>query len=309
MKITFFIKHQGFSLLEILISMLIGLFILALVYKIYESQTLVHRQILANQQIQENFLITQNILESDLRNAGTLGCQNLFKTHQAIIFKNQTLFDGEHAIKIYSSHRDEDEFNLPPTDPKKGDILLIEFADQPISFVKLNSKQIKISKNSSYQKNDLIITSNCHDYNKNKIISIKSDQNQDIITLENSLKQTKDDFNIIEKPHAYLYYISETARKNSSKSETSALYRKDLLAPSQLQNEITENIERMNFHFLDAPSDLIEINLLLSSQDEVYQKPQRLLIQHEEILMNDRRDYHNFHWFIALRNMKLAETI
>jgi type IV pilus assembly protein PilW len=94
--------QQGFTLVELMVSITIGMIIISGVLAVLVSSAGIYRGSDARARIQENARYAMNVLQQDLRMAGYMGCFNLnmFPTRFTNLVKNPTEHANNYALMV-----------------------------------------------------------------------------------------------------------------------------------------------------------------------------------------------------------------
>ncbi len=91
-------KHQlGMTLIEIMIALLVGLFLLAGLYQIFISGKQSYRLSDGQSRMQENARYALEVLSHDIRLAGYMGCSGVTASNPVVIANNPLIAPSVHA--------------------------------------------------------------------------------------------------------------------------------------------------------------------------------------------------------------------
>lgn len=282
-----FIKQKGTSLVELLISLSVGLFIVLFVVTLF---TLVRKTMLLNsayQQIQENTIITLQLLISDIKKAGFFGCG--FNNFEIKIKNIPFPLSPDFSLRVLSPSQRKDINSIIINAKPDSDVLLIEYVDNFSKGVSNQSGlQLDINNLTKYKTDNLIFLSDCQNYILEKVTGIFNDR----LELDKTLNPNHHYF--IAIPHEYIVYLEK-------KDEYSVLVIKDLLNSVHNPDEIAQGIEKMKFnihYFLKKPlgeqNRLTEISLLSASLIQAESKPQFISFEGKIYVAPDRKTYREF---------------
>lgn len=261
--------QRGVTLIELMIALTLGLFLLAGVVAIYlgDKKTYQYSQSLAR--MQENGRIATEWLSRDLRMAGFIGCGRLSE-----IKPENTDLTLEKSLVGWHMDQTTSSLSLPKLSAeriKNSDMVLMQMADaQTVKIISAHAHTIKFAEKPRFKVNTSLLISDCQQAEKFNFgnVDLKYEYQKDAE---------------VGELHKIIYYVANTGRKNKAGQFINALYRQDLNASIGKSSELVEGIESLqvqygikgannlpHYFFADAVSNWgkvrnIKINLLLSS--------------------------------------------
>lgn len=153
-------RQIGVSLVEILISLAIGLFILAGVFQLYATTTQNSSMVRGNSSIQEHVRLLFSRIETDVANAGYAGCLNfksgITRIEDVAVKNTDPIFDMSHFI--YG--QDNQDVN-----GKTFDRLVLRYAgnDQKVAVEEVASDRFVVAASQSehFKQGDIVIAGDC----------------------------------------------------------------------------------------------------------------------------------------------------
>jgi len=298
--------QQGITLIELLISLSLGLMLLLGLLTLYmgNKKTYLLAQELAR--IQEDGRIAMHIISRDLRMAGYSGCgrSNEINLHTKQFNIANSLI-GWHAGKTSMGM----VLPINTQQIKSGtDSFLVQSAEGSSVGVKsITKEKIIFTESHHFSVGDLLLIADC---NKGEIFRF----NTPLLSQDYSRNAQ------VSRWRKIVYYIARTNRKNNINQSIYALYRRDLNAALTVPNELIEGVEDMQILYaesadLEAPIKFvtadqinnwqavrsIKINLLLVSKNTVNDNPQIYFFNNKKYQANDRRLYRTWQTIVALR--------
>ena len=220
----------GTTLVELLIAITLGLFLLSGLILLYINHKTTYQFNEGISRLQENGRTAIHWLVQDIRMAGYIGCPRLNDVRLKIAdFSTQTRLAGWHA------HNSTSTLSYPTVIDKiaaiNSDVVLIQTA---------GNKAIK----PNFLKNDFergaqLIIADC---NKAEIFTLAANKN---FNLTNDYQNNAE----IRQLHKIIYYVAKSQRNNKTGQSIYALYRRDLNAPPTVPNELSEGVENMQITY------------------------------------------------------------
>lgn len=294
-------KHvqAGITLVELLITITLGLFFLNGLVSLYASHKASYQFNEAISRLQENGRTAMHWLVQDIRIAGYIGCPRLndVKLNSAD-FSVATRLAGWHA------HNSTTTLPYPSVINKtvmNSDVVLIQTA---------GTKAIRPSlvKNNFEMGAKLIIA----DCNKAEIFTLAANKN---FNLTNNYQHDAE----IRQLHKIIYYVAKSQHTNKAGQPIYALYRRDLNAPATIPSELIEGVENMQIEYglLDEASKVnylsadsvtdwrkvrsVKVTLLLDSIDPILDNSQSYLFNEKMYQANDHLYRKEWNVLITLR--------
>lgn len=324
-------KQSGFSLVELMIALTIGLLLTAAVLQTFLSMKRSYEFQEEFARLQENGRFAMEFLSKDIRNAGFWGCngsglgsiQNHLASQSMASFSFGDDIDGSNGTENGSnSALDESDSILLRTAVDSG----INVLDVPAT----TSAVLKVTENSGLQIGDIVLISDC---TEGEIFQISTDPSTGAAGFDNVGHNTGNisqggttyvpgnatqEFQKIYGTDAQVYSASSEEYRIQTRTgaDLSSLYKGDHELVEGVENlqvlygEDTDNDGVPNYY---APADhssldmddvvSVRISLLLTSlRDNLTDTPQSIEYNNGTLLPTDRRIRKVFSSQIALRN-------
>lgn len=298
--------QSGFSMLEILISLVLGMTLTLIITYSYIATRRVYQVNVNMIHLQNAAYLAEQILTHEIRTTGFCGCAKLTP---GFIVQHPAAIDmtPDDSLQGYASNQ------LPP---ELKSIANVVVAGTDIIVIKKMSDALLplsvVSKHALYTINELIMIADC---NKAKIFYYTADKKKQLRGMQN-------DFSVLAQVaplEKMVFYISDTGRKTISGHPLYALYRKNLWGFDHEQTEIVEGVENMQIRYgiksLDnhlnyisatqitdwSAIKTVKIDLLLTSMTDINYTQQPYLFMGEKLISPDQRLRKEWVIIIALR--------
>jgi type IV pilus assembly protein PilW len=233
---------RGMMLLELLISIALGLMIVASVSSIYAITNKNHQRQLALNSIEENARNAIFILKNDIQYAGYIGCIKLDK--EGIVDWNNKLYLSP-TNRVYGSN---DSIRVMHVN-KIGALSLKDPEDQSIIWV--SSRPI-------FKKNTLAIISDCQHAEVISIESVSDFKTMQRLTVLSPLHQHYNAFAEVGRLTQNTFFVKATARKNTRGKRIFALYVENI---HHHVMELVEGIDKMKLTYdVEYNSEIISLS-------------------------------------------------
>lgn len=315
--------ERGFSLIEFLIAAGLSALLLTGILNIYFSNKKTFQYNIELARLQENARTAIHRLNEDIRMTGFMGCPRLRD-----IEHYETLPQLSTSTVIAGFHHGQTTSPYPPSPALTkimasglpgSDILIVQESDsQQSNAFASDSNTLLVSGHPEYKINEKLLISNCNHSRFIHIGTVNYANGLSILGLTEALFDPGNDENPYAKSsdtqisnwHIYVYYIAKTGRKNRAGQSIGALYRRDLSASKMLSTELAEGVDdmqirygiidahRAGLHYFSAnrisANDWklirsVQIKLLLSSIENVTEKPQSYFFSEKKYMPTDRR--------------------
>lgn len=266
---------RGFSLLELLVSMALGAFLLAGLLTIYSSNKKTYQLEESLARLQENGRLAIHFLNHDVRMAGYVGCPLISKA--AIPH-----FSDSNRLMIWHAGQTIDPDLVPQKIPAAAgtDILFLQGLDpNTVTVDSIDNNNITVNGSTDFAVGDKLLISNCEKASAAEITRIFNTKNKQIITLNSSVAEYRIKTTEVGYFQKIIYYINKTTRKTQAGKAIYSLYRRDLNGPQKTPQELVEGITDMQLSLKDQ-----SLSITLSLQN-----------------LDDHRLKSNWHTIIALR--------
>lgn len=239
----------GFSLVELLISTMLGMMLIFSILTLYSSQKQTYQTTQALARLRENAETAFTYLSNNIRMAGFVGCGRdseikFYNSFNNIQFSPETAIFGLHHGNS-SANYDFSKINSILTKTKPNTDILIIQSSQPLFYLAhVSNNKIIVSQNADLKNNDLLLVSNCV---QAELFHPNTTHSKTIV----SQQTLQDDFHNVEMGRfsTYIYYIANTQRKNQRGDVIYALCRQDLNASAHLQQELIDDISDMQISY------------------------------------------------------------
>lgn len=291
------VKQLGISLLEILIAIVLGMIVSIGMYELLISHLANYHYVEQLIQVQEKGRVLSELLQSDIRTAGYIGCAKLSSSFSLIQHQNNSAisFSMQNVLKGYSPHslHDLPQLNSTDLDPD-SDILMIKKmsveSSELISSI-VNPFQLIVTTTIEFKPNDIAIIADCRHADIFKVEKVTPDRNKQyqILQTDHALRHYQWGANV-GLLQSDVFYIANTHRVNFEGQAIYAMYLLDIYGQKY---ELADGVNKMKIRYglfeeqkktlhdelfnetLDwAKVRSIKISLLLSSIERVYSQPE-----------------------------------
>ena len=283
---------RGFSLIELMISSVLSLLLLAVAIKLYQNHQATYRYQEGLARMQENARMAMHMLYTGIQAAGYVGCGRIDNIQTNLASKKLIAPD-----KIIGSYKSNEI--LPDSDA----IFIRHMNTQAIQITaKLNRNDtiLFIKPDKGLKQDDNIIIADCTQMQTTKIIEQTSKQVRITPELQYSFSSQAQIGRLTESR----FYLADTERINSMGQPIFSLYWMDV-SRHKLASEVIEGVEKMKIRYgVLLPSGLlyqsadqikdwskvrtVQIALLLNSIEPVLQKSESYLFQGNTHQSTDR---------------------
>lgn len=225
-------NQQGFTLLEWLMSLSIGIVLLNITTKLsinlYKTQAHV-KNIL---EIHENAELAFDTLTRDIRMSGFIGCP-----HFNDVVIPESPYRLQHRLMGFNAKCCDPRFRgFVQKASKNSDVLCLQYADP-------HRENVLYAKGNTLKLNQAI------DFNAKEILLISNCLHAEIVQFAcPHIQHTYQEDATISRFYRVIYYVAPTRRQNAVKQTIYALYRKDLNTPDQ-PTELVENVEKLEVYY------------------------------------------------------------
>lgn len=310
--------QQGFSLVELLLAMALGLLLLTGIFTLYlnNKQTYLYTEGLAR--LQENGRMAWQYLNRDVRMTGNVGCVRV--TKEIIPQNNNPDFSAATSLIGWHAGRSTATMPLPISlHPVAGtDLLLIQAAAPDyVSIKTINNNEITLVGHADFKANDPVVISNCQQFTFARVLAVNTNKEAQLLMLNTALSNRYASYAQLSHVLKIAYYIRNTGRKNQAGNVIYALYRRDLNGPLATPSELIAGIDNMQIFYrlanagnIDYRADevpdwsavvAVRIVLLLDSEEAVNRQPRAYRFLGNTLLPNDRRLYREWSMVVTLR--------
>lgn len=249
MKLRIFKHSPGFSLVELLISTMLGLMLIFSVLTLYASQKQTYQTTQALSRIRENAETAFNYLSNDIRMAGFVGCGRdseikFYNSFGNIQFSPETAIFGLHHGNSSANYNFTKINNILTKAKSNSDILIIQTTQPLFYLAHVSNNKIMVPQIADVKNSDLLLVSNCV---QAELFHPNTTHSKTIV----SQQTLQDGFHNVEvgRFSTYVYYIGNTQRKNQRGDAIYALCRQDLNASSHLQQELIDDVSDMQINY------------------------------------------------------------
>lgn len=316
-------KHKfhtviGMSLLELMISMTLGAFVIATLIELslIAKRTYAANQALAHLQEDARFITLR--INEDIYHAGYIGCLRL---SEVIPEKATALhFSADTRLVVFHNGTSTASYPFPllgkPAKPDSDVLIVQQQNPQAVAVILARHQEIQLTQAADFKAGDTILISDC---NHAEIAHISRVWGANLF-LSADLAHEYEIGAQVGELSSWVYYIAATGRKNESNKPIYALYRRDLSGSATQPSEWVDNVDAMRIQlgvrqksnspisFYDANNVpdwrhvvLVQLEFLLSSEENVLTKPQTYVFNNKNYMPDDRRLYRSWRWQVALR--------
>ncbi len=331
------LRQQGFSIVEFMIAIALGMLIIATVGQIYLSNRTSNNIQEGLARLQENARYANYMLAKDLRMAGYQGCgQNNNMEVSNLVPSQPKLSEFDIPLKGYDGNGSTFSPALPSylsgLADNRSDVLEIRMASSLGVNLRSDMNQtnnpVLVYDRLGLQAGDIVMITDC---SVADIFVAGSNSNATAIThtvannLSNNLSIPYLTSAQVMRFLYFAYYIKNTGRTNSNGEPIYSLYRLNI---NGNEEEIAEGVERMEVSYaVDTDGDLsadsyqtaaeintsnrwnsviaVNINLLLATTENVSTKIQPYRFNGTNITPSDRKLRREWNVFVTLRNRGL----
>lgn len=321
--------QSGFSLVEMMVAMLIGLLIIGSVIQIFLANNQTYRLNESQMRTQENGRFAINTLQYELRQAGfRCGCQAPVKNllNETHADYNAAFFDLNNAVQGWNN----EQGGAPDDYRTDTDVIVIKHAANITGLTASENTAdsaavINLTTASDILQGSIIVVSdfencdifqntsneNAHNLNRGPGAGGAAPGNKSPASTNRFSKAYKDDLNIFTFT-SHLYYIGDG--DNGQPALRRVSYDRGTETPSN--DELVEGVRDMQITYLQGSNYItansvtdwgdvtaVRIHLLLQSEHEnLVEAPMTLLFNDAAVTAPDRRFYHTFTATVGLRN-------
>jgi type IV pilus assembly protein PilW len=224
---------RGFTLLEFLLSLSIGLGLISLLFVFHIHLKHKSQWIQALGELQEASQIAFSWLSRDAHRMGFIGCPRLAETHL-----HHPHWTAKTSLQAWQSGSSLVNPSLPlPTRARKdSDAILFRFADPiGVPVIQAKGKTIQLQENTDFVAGELVLISDCENA---ELFRWQSDK----------LRAAYQEDAQVRRLHEVLYYVGETDRKNLTGKKIYALYRQNR-HPKLYSIPLVDGIERLSLRY------------------------------------------------------------
>lgn len=253
-------KNTGFSLIELLCAMSIGLLIIAILSTVFLFCKRIHEMTKTQVMVNDNLRYAGFYLKASISNAGFIGCHRLTTDfpviNNGVLKEDQLFFD--HVLKVYAGDQNPWGLSTP------YDVIEVHAMSSLTAHLLQHvehTKQLTVSFDMSFNVGDDILIADCHHAESLQVQSIKIIPGVgQVLTLTQSLQSVFDENAVVGLLVTKIFFIRNTARKDITGAFIPALYEMGVTGE---KTEIVAGIESWKItaylkHFLIMPADQIE---------------------------------------------------
>ncbi len=220
-------KHNGFTLLELIIALALGVFLMISMLQLYLQQRAHDQKEQALFSLQDNARVTFIRLSHDVRMSGLIGCPHLSNVTLKSPFNTSVI--AWHQGRSTSAVPMPNLTNLRPD----SDVLQIQFVDAHASQVQ------------KAQNNSILLADKTH-FDPSAWLMLSDCTHAEAVQLQHvHLRYRYKNDAQLAVIHTFVYYIANTGRTNQTKQPIYALYLRDLNAAKSKPIEFIEGAETM----------------------------------------------------------------
>jgi prepilin-type N-terminal cleavage/methylation domain-containing protein len=264
---------RGFSLIELMISSVLSLMLLAVIVKLYQNNQTIYKHQESMALIQENARVAVHMLHTGIQSAGYIGCARIDNikidsdSEQKVspkkiigVYKDSQILPGTDAIVIRHMNTQTVEFE---TVPRKG------------------TKTLWLTADKGLKEGDEIVIADCIQMQTAKILQKSTNQLRIEPAIQYSFSKQAQIGRLIESR----FYIADTERQNNRGKPIFSLYWEDI-SRTKLQSEMVEGVEKMNIRY----GVLLSRGLVYQSGEQVRDWSKVRTVQISLLLTNSEQD-------------------
>ncbi|HKK14560.1 MAG TPA: PilW family protein [Gammaproteobacteria bacterium] len=185
-------RQRGLSLVEIMVALVLGLVLLAGVYKVYIGSKQTYRVTDNQARLQENGRFAIHFLNRDIRDAGYQGCTNLNNLQPNIIVRNppaSLVFGADKVINGYDSGAWPGDFPSQPANLVAGNSVILVRQASPSSATLTGNldpanSNMQVDKNAEgWKQNDYIFVTDCQNADIFQATSVSNSNSGSTVTM------------------------------------------------------------------------------------------------------------------------------
>mgnify|MGYP000155491031 CR=1 FL=1 len=160
--------HKGYSLVELLIAMSLGLFVMAGVLTVFSDNSRIYKVLDARSRMQENARYALYVLGRDIRMAGYMSCDSSTRIANTVDSSNWQFWGDavsgyEGGVSVFPAEFSADMYTSPNA-PVNPDALALRRADSDENFIisshNANSATIHFAEDKSVEKGEIYVIAN-----------------------------------------------------------------------------------------------------------------------------------------------------
>lgn len=224
---------SGFTLIEFLVSLALGLLLLSILMTVYVSVYKTYRLLTGWLETQESAQIALASLRLDAYRTGFIGCVQL----KELSLKDEA--DLQSLVpKGWLANSSHDELPISARLlHKDSDIIQFSFAEVSSVPVKMaTGSLIRFQGRHTFQPHEELLISDCQHAEKFRLSNLR---------FRNEYHEDAS----VRRLHKVIYYVAATQRKNQSRKTIYALYRRDLSQSQKRSVEWVEGVERLKIYW------------------------------------------------------------
>ena len=268
------IYHQGFSSIEIMVSLSLGLLLIYFLFECYITVEKNYKSVATLNKIQSRTRTVFDIFKTELKQAGKIGCIRLSDKFPLLNYKGYTL-------------------NLNNKLNGNNHEFTVRYASFPHAVLlenMANSSVLKISNQIHFSTNDILLISDCKHAELFSPRSITPGSKTTIISKE-PLRYTYGPLSEVSKLVINRYFIAKTKRFDQ-KELTYALYVEDI---NYRQTELVSGISAMQIRYVIKDNNMI--NEVEANQIKYFGHVLGIAI---EIIIQDQLLKKTIYYYVAL---------
>jgi type IV pilus assembly protein PilW len=310
------LKQAGFTLLEVMIALAMGLFLLLGIFDVFDAARQSYRYIQGLALIQENGQLVSYLLNRELSQVGYIGCRKLsssfsIQSHDKTSINSAMLIHGYNHQNLPASEK----FIVQKMTPDSS-VIAIQFMDADtaslMKSVEGNVSWLSVSAEPTFDVGDEVMISDCMHAD---VVSITGRDGQELET-NVELHNYEAGAQVGEWRNEW-FYVGQTDRKNNVGQAVMALY---VHQPNGRDEELVDNVVNMHvqYGYVLGTGELkfipalqvtdwaavkaVRVILLLSSGEQVLSRPQMVKFDGYNWQPPDRQLYKQWEVVVALLN-------
>lgn len=309
-------KVCGFSLLEVMIGLAIGLILLVGIFDVFNAARSNFRYTQGLGVIQENGQLASYLLTRDLSQAGYVGCRKIdgsfeVSSHVGLAIEPAMLIHGYNQQSIPSNEK-----AITKNMVADSSVVAIQFMNTEtvnlLTPVSEDASWLKVSAGSRFQVGDEVLVADCQHADVVALTAVDKQAIETNVTLHDypagtQIGQWRDEW----------FYVGKTGRFNNVGQAVTALY---MHQPNGRDEELVDNVADMHvqygyateageLRFVTASKvtdwamvKAVRVMLLLSSGEQMLSQPQTVIFDGFAWQASDRQLYRQWEVVVGLMN-------
>ncbi len=259
--------QQGLSMIELLISITLGIILMAAVLQLFVGNKQSYRTQDAQTRMQENARFAKHVLDRDIRMAGFQGCSNSTDYLPTILVNPATTapFSNDEVVMGYESVGNTWTPSLPTSLAGRvapgTDVVVVRKASGERAHLTADmaspAAALQVDNRINIVNNDILFVTDCENADIFRVTGASGSpflvSHSNSGNSSNSLSKAYSSDAQVNRYESFAYYIGDTGRVNDQGNAIFALFRQDINGNN---DEIADGIENMKITYgVDSTSD------------------------------------------------------